>query len=177
MAIHLRSGPESGRTGFTLVELLIVIALISILSAVAIPQYSDSVDDANASALDENLHRMRTALERYYHQHSGTYPGVSKEQPVSGNEISDSAFIDQLTLYTDREGNTTNVLDRENYPYGPYILRIPENPEAGQLKSPEGVVVIRSPKPLIPDKDPQKGWKYNLITGELISNVPREEHN
>ena len=62
--------------GFTLVELLIVVIILSILAAIVIPQFASSTSDAKYSALDTNLATVRSSIELYYQQH-GTYPGAT----------------------------------------------------------------------------------------------------
>ena len=52
--------------GFTLVELLIVISLISILAAMGLVQYKNSVVSAKESTLKTDLFRMRDAIDQYY---------------------------------------------------------------------------------------------------------------
>jgi general secretion pathway protein G len=59
--------------GFTLVELLIVISLISILAGVGIVQYKNSVLHTQESVLAEDLFRMRDAIDQYYAD-KGKYP-------------------------------------------------------------------------------------------------------
>lgn len=59
--------------GFTLVELLIVISLISILAAMGIVQYKNSVISAKESVLRTDLFRMRDAIDQYYAD-KGKYP-------------------------------------------------------------------------------------------------------
>jgi len=54
------------RDGFTLVELLIVISLISILAAMGLVQYRNSVVSAREATLKTDLFRMRDAIDQYY---------------------------------------------------------------------------------------------------------------
>jgi len=55
------------KRGFTLVEILIVMALVGILVAILIPNYSASVKRAKESVLKENLYQIRDAIEKYNH--------------------------------------------------------------------------------------------------------------
>ena len=68
---RLRRSVEAG--GFTLVELLIVISLISILAAMGLVQYRNSVVAAKESTLKTDLFRMRDAIDQYYAD-KGKYP-------------------------------------------------------------------------------------------------------
>jgi len=54
-----------GERGFTLVELMIVMAVISILLTIAIPAYLQSIKRAKEAVLKEDLHTMRTAIDQY----------------------------------------------------------------------------------------------------------------
>jgi general secretion pathway protein G len=51
--------------GFTLVELMVVMLIIGILAAVAIPSFLASIRSAKESALKEDLHVMRDAIDSY----------------------------------------------------------------------------------------------------------------
>src|ERR1700722_11180879 len=60
--------PRSARPaeqGFTLLELMIVMVVIGILAAIAIPSYVSSVRNAKDTILREDLHTMRAAIDSY----------------------------------------------------------------------------------------------------------------
>ena len=90
------------RNGFTLVEVLVVVILLGIVAAIAIPQFSDASDDARTSSLASDLQSVRNQLELYKFRHSGVYP----DDVVSALTNSDGAF-------------------------GPYMMKFPSNPFVG----------------------------------------------
>lgn len=56
---------RSGRSAFTLIELMIVMTVITILIAVAVPLYQKSILRAKESVLRNNLFTIRTVLDEY----------------------------------------------------------------------------------------------------------------
>jgi len=60
--------------GFTLIELMIVIAIIAILAAILIPNFLHARAESQTSACEGNLKQLATALEEYAVDNSGTYP-------------------------------------------------------------------------------------------------------
>ncbi len=61
------------RTGFTLIEILIVVVILGILAAVVIPQFTNAADDASVSSARTQLQTMRSQIELYRAQ-NGSYP-------------------------------------------------------------------------------------------------------
>ncbi len=61
------------QAGFTLIEIIIVFALIGILVGLALPQYKTSLKKAREAVLKENLFIMRKLIDQYYTD-KGKYP-------------------------------------------------------------------------------------------------------
>ena len=64
---------KNKNSGFTLIEMLIVFALIGILVGLGLPQYKYATKRARESVLKENLFQMRTLIDQYYAD-KGKYP-------------------------------------------------------------------------------------------------------
>ena len=61
------------RKGFTLIELLIVVVIIGILAAIAIPKFANTKEKAYVAAMKSDLRNMVTAQEAYFSDHSNLY--------------------------------------------------------------------------------------------------------
>jgi general secretion pathway protein G len=78
------------RFGFTLVELMIVMAIIAILMSVAIPFYSRSIVRAKESVLKNNLFTMRTVIDEY------TYD--KQKAPQTLNDLVSDGYMRQIPV-------------------------------------------------------------------------------
>ncbi len=63
-------GGVTERRGFTLIELLIVVVIIAILAAIAIPKFANSKGKAETTALREDLRNLATAQEAYFYDNA-----------------------------------------------------------------------------------------------------------
>lgn len=64
--------------GFTLIEMLIVMAILALLLTIALPRYFGSLEKSKDVALQENLRVLRLSLDRYYAD-KGRYPQTLEE--------------------------------------------------------------------------------------------------
>ena len=168
---------RSREAGFTLVELLIVVIILGILAAIVVPQFGSSTSDAKLSALDSTLAEMRGAIELYYHQHNGRYPGrysdtdgTSAPADVAAAAV---AFTKQLTQFTDGNGRTQNFADA-TYKYGPYLKKqaLPNNPvDSGA--TPNALLINSGATVGQIDATGTNagGWWFDTTSGKFIANV------
>src|SRR5438477_8010081 len=109
----LRGFPMIRRTksGFTLVEILIVVIILGILAAIVIPQFTNASQDARKNSVGSLLQTIRSQIELYKLQHGDTLPTL-----VSGWDV-----LINTSVYP--SGSTTT--------FGPYLQQAPRNPLNG----------------------------------------------
>ncbi|MCW5219935.1 prepilin-type N-terminal cleavage/methylation domain-containing protein [Verminephrobacter aporrectodeae subsp. tuberculatae] len=64
--------------GFTLIEMLIVMAILALLLTIALPRYFGSLDKSREVALQENLRVLRVTIDRF-HADKGRFPATLEE--------------------------------------------------------------------------------------------------
>jgi general secretion pathway protein G len=109
--------------GFTLLELIVVMALIGLLVGIAVPAYRDATRRAREAVLREDLQRMRKAIDEY-HTDQGEYPPALEDLVAAG-------YLRALPQDPITESDATWVVE-----YAPW-----EMVEAGQIA---GVFNVRS---------------------------------
>jgi prepilin-type N-terminal cleavage/methylation domain-containing protein len=73
------------RRGFTLIELLIVIVIIGILAAIAIPKFSSTKEKAFIGTMKSDLRNLATAQEAYFYDNNTYYNGAVPNASLSYN--------------------------------------------------------------------------------------------
>ena len=104
------------KSGFTLVEILIVVVILGILAAIVIPQFTGASTEAKESALVSNLQSIRSQIELYKIQHNDELPGVQQ----AGAACTGTDFETAMTTKTDQDGVAGGR-------FGPYMQKIPVN--------------------------------------------------
>ena len=71
------------KRAFSLVEILIVVAVLGILAAIALPTFQGYIVEAKEAAAKDNLCILRSAIELYAAQHDGVPPGIPGGRPIT----------------------------------------------------------------------------------------------
>ena len=79
---------KMSKKGFTLIELMIVVAIIGILAAIAIPKFAELIRKSSEGASKGNLGALRSAMSIYYGDLEGNYPDTVSSLTVGGKYLS-----------------------------------------------------------------------------------------
>jgi len=135
------------KSGFTLVEILIVVVILGILAAIVIPQFTEASTEAKTSSLCTDLQTMRSQIELYKIQHNDDLPGAGA-----------ASLVVALTGQTD-------VAGAAGTDYGPYLQKIPTN----QFNDSNVIVEEAADTTL---GTGTQGWHFNTVTGGFHANTP-----
>ena len=138
------------RGAFSLVELMIVVAILGILAAVALPALKNYTLQAKEASAKDTLRILRNAIELYALQHDGVAPGYQGDDP--------SAAMYSVTFKRQLTRNRA------------YLSEPPANPFSGQT-----VLKLIGNDEEFPDEPIMSdlyGWMYKPATKEIRLNWP-----
>ena len=112
---------ELSRKGFTLIELMIVVAIIGILAAIAIPKFAELIRKSSEGASKGNLGAIRSAMAIYYGDMEGIYPATMTALTLSGKYLTTIPTSRAPNYHGDGSGETLlgggNVTDVGGWAY------------------------------------------------------------
>ncbi len=151
------SRTATARNAFTLVEILIVVVVLGIVAAIALPRFSNASAAARASMLADDLRLMRMQIAVFRAQHMGVAPGYPDCDPdVAATE---AAFIAHMTQSSNADGATA-APGTPGFRYGPYFREMPANP----VNAKATVQIIPDGASLPASADDSHGYVYRPST-------------
>jgi prepilin-type N-terminal cleavage/methylation domain-containing protein len=113
------------KKAFTLVEIMIIVSILGILAAIALPSFQNHVEQARESAAKDNLRIVRHSIELYASYNNGVPPGYLNNDKTATpgwtvfwmQIIRDGDYLRDLPINPFNEFQTIDVLeDNESFP-------------------------------------------------------------
>jgi prepilin-type N-terminal cleavage/methylation domain-containing protein len=126
----MKTTRNKSHSGFTLIELSVVAAILMMLATIALPSFQATVSNAQVSAVQSQLGRMRTACDFYAFQHCEQIPGHDDATGL----WSEQTLLNQLQLASNDDGITApgiRVLVDCMKKLGEVVVVAPDSPQSG----------------------------------------------
>ncbi len=152
---------------FTLVELIIVVAIIGILAALAIPKLQGNTTQAKEAAAKDMLFTLRTQIELYKIDHGGVRPGY-----IGAIQAPGATLVNQFIGISKATGAAmSSAIPSSDYPYGPYLGNMPKNP----FNNKADIKYVVNGTAFATAADDTTGWLYTKETGKVALNTKGED--
>jgi len=153
------------KSGFTLVEILIVVIILGILAAIVIPQFTNASQDARKSSLTSQLQTLRSQVELFKLQHHDAWPTAGATGAVTA-----AWDWNKLTTKTDTTiaAAASNAADA----VGPYLQATPVNPICSDNTTAAVMLSIAGNSPAAPFGSAVAGpggWVFYQGDGKLFA--------
>jgi general secretion pathway protein G len=136
---------RSRKSGFTLVEILIVVIILGILAAIVIPQFTNASTSARESSVVSQLQTLRSQIQLFKLQHNDTLPNIVGTSPACWNQLMEKSDV-------------SGTVDTTAGAFGPYLQSIPRNP----LNTFADVTAAGA-------QTATTGWTYDTTAGNLLA--------
>ena len=168
--MHIKNNRLNTGYGFTLVELLIVVAILGSLAAIVVPTFEDYTIKAKESAAKDNLRILRNTIEVYAAEHNGIAPGY-----LSGVANPAFAFFTSQMYYCTNVNGNVNGSETANgeFIYGPYLKQFPPNP----FNDSRNFLVLADSDSLPESATGDYGWIYKPATKQIRLDWPGEDED
>lgn len=160
------------RRAFSMIEIVIVVLIIGLLAAIAIPRFSMGAMNSRELAMFQNLRILRNAFEVFSAEHGQRYPAFRGDGANAAH--TEAAFLTQLLNFSDVRGNTNATRDAA-HPFGPYLRRRIPAQTFGPHVDETAVKILTGTTAPVYDAAGNYGWIYNDTSGEIIPNMPNGE--
>ncbi|MBI4423827.1 MAG: prepilin-type N-terminal cleavage/methylation domain-containing protein [Elusimicrobia bacterium] len=127
------TGP-SGSRAFTLIELMIVVAIIGILAAIAIPKFANLVRKSREGSTRGNLGALKSAMSIYYGDLEGQFPVALDALTIGGKYLTKIPQAKTPNYHNDSSAIITasefeDLTDVSGWAY----INYPDNPDFGEI--------------------------------------------